>query len=136
MIFVDRHCFSLAFILKCCVHCIVLHLKTLVYCCLLFSAMCMIHLLICTYSGTSSLEKGVCHGRATFKITFQHKTTISLKTREINWWILRCHQIIISVKFQPYSYTVYWQYLLIKAATLVFYTHRVFGNPCCHFVYD
>jgi len=30
-------------------------------------------------SGASSLEKGVCHGRAAFDITFQHKTTLSLR---------------------------------------------------------
>ena len=31
--------------------------------------------------GASSLEKGVCRGRAAFDSTFQHKTTFSLKTR-------------------------------------------------------
>jgi len=30
-------------------------------------------------SGASSLEKGVCCRRATFHITFQHKTTLSLR---------------------------------------------------------
>jgi len=32
-------------------------------------------------SGASSLEKKVCRGRAAFDITFQHKSTISLNTR-------------------------------------------------------
>jgi len=31
--------------------------------------------------GTSSLEKGVCHGRAAFDIIIQHKITFSLNTR-------------------------------------------------------
>jgi len=39
---------------------------------------------------------------------------------EIDWWILRCCQSIISLKFR--RYTAYRQYLLIKSATLVFWT--------------
>ena len=35
----------------------------------------------CISRGASSLEKWVCRGRAAFDITFQCKTTFSLKTR-------------------------------------------------------
>ena len=63
-------------------------------------------------------KKGVCHGRAAFHITFQHKTTLSLKTRKR--WILRCCQSIISEKFR--RYTACQQYLLIQAVTLVLCT--------------
>jgi len=35
---------------------------------------------IATYSGASSLEKGVCCERTAFHTTFQHKTTLSLNT--------------------------------------------------------
>ena len=62
-------------------------------------------------------EKGkVCRGRAAFDITSQHKTTLSIKARNrpMN---LQCCQSIILAKF--HGCTVYWQYLLMKAATLV-----------------
>ena len=62
-------------------------------------------------------EKGVCRGRAAFDITSQHKTTLSIKARNrpMN---LQCCQSIKLAKF--HGCTVYWQYLLIKAAMLVF----------------
>jgi len=70
-------------------------------------------------SGTSSLEKGVCRGRAAFQITFQHKTTLSqfLLRLAIDRLILRCCQSIISAKF--FRYTEHRQYFLTNAATLV-----------------
>jgi len=42
-------------------------------------------------------KKGVSCRRAAFDINFQHKTTLSLKTR--NWWILQCCQTITLAKF-------------------------------------
>jgi len=66
-------------------------------------------------------EKGVCRGRAAFDIIFQHKTTLCLKTRKrpMNFAMLPKYYTV-SPKFR--RYTVYRQYLLIKAATLVFCT--------------
>jgi len=55
-------------------------------------------------------KKGVCRGRTAFDISFQLKTTLSLKST-IDQWILWCCQSIIWANFC--RYTVYWQYLLI-----------------------
>ena len=40
MIFVDKYCFSLTFVLKCCVYCIDLSFITLLCCCLFHSSIC------------------------------------------------------------------------------------------------
>jgi len=55
-------------------------------------------------------EKGVCHGRAAFHITFQHKTTLSLKNRNR------------LMNFDNVAKALYQQYFLIQAAALVFCT--------------
>ena len=75
---------------------------------------------IVTTSGTSNLGKRGLSGRAASDITFQHKTTFSLKhwksTDEI------C-DVAKESYWQNYAYyAVYQQYFLIKAATLVFCT--------------
>jgi len=64
--------------------------------------------------------KRVCHGRAAFDITFQHKTTVFLKTRNRPMYFAKLPKYYIS-KIQP-IYTVYRQYLPLKATTLVFCT--------------
>jgi len=55
----------------------------------------------------------------TFDITFQHQTTFSFKTRNRLKNFAKLPKYHIS-KILPY--TVYRQYLLIKAATLLFFT--------------
>ena len=66
-------------------------------------------------------KKGVCRGRAAFDITFQHKTALSLKirNRSMNFAMLPKYYI---GKIRAIYSTVYWQYLLMKAITLVFST--------------
>jgi len=78
-----------------------------------FTKMVFFYMLVC--SGASSLEKGVCRGKAAFDITFQHKTTFSLKTRNrlMNFAMLPKYYID---KFPPiYKIPpIYRQYLLIN----------------------
>jgi len=83
-------------------------------------------------SGASSLEKGVRRGRAALDITFQHKTTLSLKTRNrpINFVMLPKYYI---GKILPiYRISAIFAHKSRYASFL----HGVFGNPSYYFVYD
>jgi len=77
-------------------------------------------------------KKGVCRRKAAFDITFQHKTTFSLKTRN-----------------QPMNFAIFPKYDIGKIPPIynisaIFahksryanYLHGVFGNQSCYFVSD
>jgi len=81
-------------------------------------------------SGTSSLQKRICRGRTAFDITYQHKTTISLKTRNqpMNFAMLPKYYIC---KILPmYSISAIFAHKSYYASFL----HGVFRNPSCYFV--
>jgi len=93
-----------------------------------------IHIICClnilTSSGASRLEKRVCHGRAAFGITFQHKTTFSRKTRNrpMNFtMVLKYH---ISKILSIYSILAIFAHKSNYAGFL----HGIFRNPSCYLV--
>ena len=77
-------------------------------------------------------KKGVCCRRAAFDVTFQHKTTLSPKTRNqpMNFAMLPMYYIgkILTI----YSISAIFTHKNRYASFL----HGVFGNPSCYFVYD
>jgi len=86
-------------------------------------------------SGASSLEKkkeAVCRKRSAFDIIFQHKATLSLKTRNwpMNFALLPKYYI---VKILPiYSISA----IFAHKSRYANFLHRVFKNPSCYFIYD
>ena len=77
-------------------------------------------------------KKRVCHGRAAFDITFQHKTTLSLKTRNRPMNFTMLPKYYISEILPMHSISAVFAHKNPYASFL----HGVFGNPSCYFVYD
>jgi len=77
-------------------------------------------------------KKGVCRGRAAFHITFQHKTTFSLKTsnRPMNSAMLPKYHI---GKIPPICSI---SAIFVHKSHYAGFLHGVFGNPNCYFVSD
>ena len=77
-------------------------------------------------------KKGICHRRAAFDITFQHKTTLSLKTinQPMNFAMLPKYYV---GKILP-IYRI--SAILAHKSCYASFLHGVFGNPSCYFVSD
>jgi len=77
-------------------------------------------------------KKGVCHGRAAFDITFQHKTTLSLKTRNRPMNFAMLPKYYIGKILPMYSISA----IFAHKSCCDSFLHGVFGNQSCYFVYD
>jgi len=77
-------------------------------------------------------KKGVCCGRAAFDITFQHKSTLSLKTRN------RPINFVMLPKYYISKILPIYRILAIFAhkSRYASFLHGVFGNPSYYFIYD
>jgi len=77
-------------------------------------------------------KTGVCRGRAAFNITFQHKTTLSVKTRNrtMNFAMLSKYYIGKIPTIHNISP------IFAHKSRCPSFLHGVFGNPSCYFVHD
>jgi len=78
-------------------------------------------------------KKGVCHERAAFGLTFQHKITFSLETRNqlMNFAMLPKYHHIAKI---PLAYSI--SPIFAHKSRYASFLHGVFGNPSSYFVYD
>jgi len=76
-------------------------------------------------------KKGVCRGRAAFDIAFEHKTTLSLKTRNRPMNFAMLPKYYIGKILPIYSISAIFAHKSHYASFL----HGVFRNPSCYFIY-
>jgi len=77
-------------------------------------------------------KTGVCHRRAAFDITFQHKTTLSLKTKNRPMNVAMLPKYYIGKIPLIYSISA----IFAHKSHYDSFLHGVFGNQSLYFVYD